>query len=143
MNAPFYEREIPSSLDGLSATIGSAVAALIEREWIDPKNEFCAHLCLEEALVNAIQHGNKSDKDLRVRLEMREDDDCCRIFVYDEGQGFSPQAVPEPKVDQPRGRGLCLIKHFMDHVEFHGAQRCLEMVFRRKTMAKGGLAPHE
>lgn len=141
MNTPFYVREIPSTLDGLPAIITSALDALTKRGWIEAGNHFCAHLCLEEALVNAIRHGNKCDTCRNVRLEIHEDDDRCRILVYDEGEGFCPDDVPLPSVSQAGGRGLCLIKHFMDHVEFHDRERCLEMAFQRKSASKGGPTP--
>jgi serine/threonine-protein kinase RsbW len=132
---PFYTLQIPSSLEGLASTIGGALNALRDRGWIDESSKFQAHLCLEEALVNAIQHGNQCDSSRQVRLEMWEDGECCRILVFDEGPGFQTEDVPEPTTDQARGRGLCLIKHFMDHVEFHNARHCLEMIFNKGRLA--------
>lgn len=117
-------------------SIHSALGALREHGWIDETTRNSAHLCLEEALVNAIQHGNESDISRSVRLEMWEDGDRCRILVFDEGPGFHTTDVPKPTIEQARGRGLCLIKHFMDHVEFHCAKHCLEMVFGRKSLSR-------
>src|SRR5690606_15786274 len=93
---------------------------------------------LEEALVNAIHHGNRGDNDLLVRVEIHEGDCDCRIRVYDKGHGFCPGSVPEPEADTtPGGRGLCLIKHFMDDVQYCPDEQCFEMTFSKKDGCKG------
>jgi anti-sigma regulatory factor (Ser/Thr protein kinase) len=69
---------------------------------------------------------------------MAEEGDTCRISIRDEGQGFCCDKIAVPDCRHKGGRGLCLIKHFMDHVEFDPARRSFEMAFRRKTLSKGG-----
>jgi len=53
--------------------------------------------------------------------------------VRDEGEGFNAEDIELPDCEQLGGRGICLIRHFMDHVEFNEAEHCLEMRFSRKA----------
>lgn len=134
----FFKRKFPSTFEDMSNVLRSALSALSERDLIAPGEEFYARLCLEEALVNAIQHGNHGDRARHVCLVMSEEDDTCRISIQDEGDGFRTEDISVPECTRKGGRGLCLIKHFMDHVEFDRARNCFEMAFRRKTLSKGG-----
>lgn len=134
----FFKRRFPSTFEDMSSVLRSALAALTERDLIAPGEEFYARLCLEEALVNAIQHGNHGDRARHVSLEMSEEDDTCCISVCDEGNGFCTEDISIPDCSRKGGRGLCLIKHFMDHVAFDRSRNCFEMAFRRKTLSKGG-----
>lgn len=132
MRKPFYECEIPSDFQAMMDLINAGILALRKRGWIDEGREPATRLCLEEALVNAIRHGNQSDARRKVRLVMEEEcDGCCRIKVEDEGCGFQPETIAEPATDQLGGRGLCLIRHFMDKVTYNRDRRCLEMCLSR------------
>ncbi|MDX9975840.1 MAG: ATP-binding protein [FCB group bacterium] len=133
----FFKEEFPSTYEAMSSTLAQALNALITRKWIGPEQEFYARLCLEEALVNAIEHGNCGDRERRVGLEMAEDGDTCVIAVWDEGQGFCCDGIRVPDCTHKGGRGLCLIKHFMDRIEFDPVSRRFEMAFRRNSLSKG------
>lgn len=112
--------------------LGQALAALSERRWIGAGQEFFARLCLEEGMVNAVTHGNRCDCGRRVRLEMAEEGEMCHISIFDEGPGFNPDRVAPPDTVKSGGRGLCLIKHYMENVRFDEAGNCLEMWLRRR-----------
>ena len=85
-----------------------------ERDVID------VHQALEEALVNAIKHGNQCDDRKQLRISFCVDEDCFQICIEDEGSGFDPDAVPSPltteRLETPCGRGLLMMKHFMSEV---------------------------
>lgn len=88
------------------------------------EQEICGvHLALEEAIVNAIRHGNGSDPEKQVCVACCLAVDRLWLEVIDEGPGFNPQAVPDPRdpenLDIPSGRGLLLMRHFMSRVEYH------------------------
>ncbi len=139
MNRPFYSITIPSNLEVMPEAVGGAVASLAEHGWIEGEEEFYARLCLEEALVNAITHANREDPGRSVQLQLYDEGAECRIEVRDEGQGeFWPEAVPEPDLAQLRGRGLKLIKHFMNQVAYSQEDRVLTMKFRHKAFTNGG-----
>ena len=141
MVSPFFQEEFPSSLDAMGEALMRALASLQDGDWIEPDQAFYARLCLEEALLNAIMHGNRWDATRRVRLEMFGEGDICRIRVKDEGPGFSPDAVALPESDQEGGRGICLIRYCMEEVHFDPVERCLEMKMRRKGLCRGGVRP--
>ncbi len=136
---PFFTEEFPSSLEAMGDALQRALASLEAGGWIDENQTFYARLCLEEALVNAIMHGNQADEARKVRLEMCQDGDRCHIRVSDEGVGFSVDNVHLPGCDEEGGRGICLIQYCMDEIRFDREKNCLEMTFHRKGLCcKGG-----
>ena len=92
---------------------------------------FGVRLAVEEAVINAIKHGNKMDKTKNVTVTYSIDDKECVISVTDEGEGFNPAAVPDPTADEnlelPHGRGLMLIRAYMDEVKFNEKGNCVTM----------------
>jgi serine/threonine-protein kinase RsbW len=92
---------------------------------------FAIKLAVEEALVNAIKHGNQLDPEKKVRVGYSVDDERFRISISDEGPGFNPADVPDPtdeiNCDRPCGRGVFLIKNFMTTVEYHGCGNTIVM----------------
>ena len=57
---------------------------------------FSVKLALEEALVNAIKHGNQLDPDKRVAVSYQVTCERFDIRIVDEGSGFNPEDVPDP-----------------------------------------------
>lgn len=90
---------------------------------VNSEDIFDIRLCVEEAVRNAIVHGNRSDKKRRVTVSYRLDNDAINIEIEDEGKGFDHKAVPDPTKDENimknSGRGVYIIKKLMDKVEFN------------------------
>jgi serine/threonine-protein kinase RsbW len=86
------------------------------------KEIFGIRLALEEALVNAIKHGNNLDKSKKVHISYGVVPERFDIRIRDEGPGFDPQDVPDPtafeNLERPCGRGLMLMRHYMNEVWF-------------------------
>ncbi|MFH1681766.1 MAG: ATP-binding protein [Candidatus Eisenbacteria bacterium] len=115
------ELVIPSMLEYLS--LANAVA-----------EEFCDRLGVErelkdaigssviEACTNAIEHGNKSDKEKRVHILFRSKPERLEIEVADQGEGFNPDSVADPRSPEnlmrERGRGIFILRTLMDEVRF-------------------------
>jgi serine/threonine-protein kinase RsbW len=97
------------------------VAAMAERMYSDD-DIFAVHVALEEALLNAIQHGNQDDPLRSVHVRFRVWRETVVLEVQDEGEGFDPLAVPDPHAAENRerisGRALMLMRHYMDWVRF-------------------------
>ena len=97
------------------------------------RDQFYIKIALEEALVNAVKHGNRLDPAKCVRLRYVITADRFEAHIADEGCGFDPANVPDPcapeNLERPSGRGLLLIRKFMTTVEYHGRGN-------RMTMAK-------
>ena len=91
-------------------------------------------IALDEAIVNAIKHGNKCDPRKAVHIVAEFSADGVRFIVADEGAGFELEKVPDPtepcRLLEPSGRGLLLINHIMDEVRFNQCGNRLEM-FKR------------
>jgi serine/threonine-protein kinase RsbW len=93
---------------------------------------FAVHLALEEAFINAIKHGNKMNPDKKVKIDYSVDSDKVEILMTDEGGGFDPNSVPDPRSGEnlykTEGRGLLLINSYMDVVEFNEQGNRVHMV---------------
>jgi serine/threonine-protein kinase RsbW len=80
-------------------------------------------LALEEAIVNAIKHGNGMDPAKYVKVCCEIDAGRAVVVIEDEGTGFSPTDVPDPtteeNLEKPGGRGIMLMKAFMTNVEYN------------------------
>lgn len=92
---------------------------------------FAIKLSLEEALVNAIKHGNQLDPDKQVVVSFQVTCERFDIRIVDEGPGFNPEEVPDPtdpaNIERPCGRGLLLIRGFMTDVQYHGRGNVVTM----------------
>jgi serine/threonine-protein kinase RsbW len=97
-------------------------------------------LALDEALSNAIVHGNRRDLRKRVEVEGSIDAGVLRLKVRDEGDGFRRDAARNPVQPEnlmaPSGRGLFLIESVMDEVRFTQDGRCIEMQKRARPEAR-------
>ncbi len=93
---------------------------------------FAVHLALEEAFVNAVKHGNKGDIGKMVKLEYTINAEKVEIRIVDQGQGFDPTQVPDPRCDgnifKPSGRGVLLIQAYMDEVDYNETGNAVRMV---------------
>jgi serine/threonine-protein kinase RsbW len=90
---------------------------------------------MEEGLNNAIRHGNALDPHKRVHLKYEVRPDQIIIEIADQGAGFDPQGVPDPTADEnlekPNGRGIMLMRAYMDEVRFSRDGTHLRMVKRK------------
>jgi serine/threonine-protein kinase RsbW len=89
---------------------------------------FAIKIAVEEALVNAIKHGNKLDPGKHVIIEAAISPRQAEISIEDEGPGFDRGLVPDPLADEnlekPSGRGILLIESYMNQVKWdHGGRR--------------------
>jgi serine/threonine-protein kinase RsbW len=116
------EEKIPSDTNEARRVLDELLSELSGREWAE-EDTFGVHLAVEEALMNAIKHGNQRDPEKKVSVETKVSEDRLRIEVEDEGPGFDPDDVPDPTLEEnlelPSGRGLMLMRTFMSRVEFN------------------------
>ncbi|WP_164100990.1 ATP-binding protein [Candidatus Laterigemmans baculatus] len=128
------ERTIPSETAIGSELVSGLLAAMQEYAW--PAAElFHVQLAYEEAIVNAIRHGNEfaADKTVQVRLSCTADE--VRIEIADMGPGFDPDSLPDPRAEDrlevPGGRGVMLIHELMSEVTYHPPGNRVTMIKRR------------
>ncbi|HUU20626.1 MAG TPA: ATP-binding protein [Sedimentisphaerales bacterium] len=118
----------PSAIEKVCEQILSKLKA----NGFDKDDIFAVHLALEEAFLNAVKHGNKMDPTKEVKIDYSVGLDKIEISVTDEGEGFEPEAVADPRYGEslykPGGRGLLLINSYMDMVKFTEQGNGLYMV---------------
>ncbi len=104
----------------------------VKRQGFNTNSLFATRLALEEALVNAIKHGNKLDPKKKVIVEARVSRDRVEIEVEDEGAGFVRTSVPDPTEEDNlckcSGRGILLIEAYMNSVNWSRGGRRVRMV---------------
>ena len=135
--------------------IDSTSAALEEvRQWLLSQlkgyqycddDVFAVHLAFEEAFYNAIKHGNKMDPHKKVQIDCVIGSDQIEISMSDAGCGFDPNAVPVCRTGdnlyKTEGRGILLMRSYMDVVEFNHDGNSVHMVrYRHKAKDKASQA---
>jgi serine/threonine-protein kinase RsbW len=109
--------------------------------WVD--------ISVREAVANAIKHGNRQASDKRVQVDFAESEGEVVIQIRDEGEGFDPEAVPNPldppNIDKTSGRGIFFMKKFMDGIEYGSGPDGGTVVTLRKRLASPpqGTAPEQ
>jgi len=90
-------------------------------------------VAVTESVNNAIVHGNKGDKTKNVILAAECQDNHLKFIIEDEGPGFNYDSLPDPtapeNLDKIGGRGIFLMKHLSDLVEFKNEGRTVELSF--------------
>lgn len=113
---------IPSETGAGRRVLNEVVGQLQARRW-GRRDIFGVELAMEEALVNAVCHGNRLDPNKQVRVGCRISPQMVRIQVTDEGEGFDPAKLPDPtdpeRLQAPGGRGVMLMKAFMSRVRYN------------------------
>ncbi len=91
------------------------------------RDMFAVRLCFEAAFVNAAVHGNRQDASKDIIVEWMVSDRHVAVSVTDEGNGFDANSLPDPTEGENRlldhGRGVYLIRQYMDRVSFSNAGR--------------------
>ena len=98
---------------------------------------FAVQLALEEALANAVKHGNRNDAAKSITIRYAVNEEKAVVVVRDEGGGFLPEDVPDctspDRLPLPNGRGIMLIRAYMDEVCFRDRGREVYFVKRRTS----------
>jgi serine/threonine-protein kinase RsbW len=90
-------------------------------------------IAVTEAVNNAIKHGNSNDRSKNVSLSLSLEDTMIKFTIKDEGTGFNYGNLPDPtspeNIEKPGGRGIFLMRHLSDEVEFREDGRVVELSF--------------
>lgn len=112
---------ISGSLDELSKVHEWAKSQLMRISMSEPERHNVL-LALSEAASNAIRHGCKEDPDRKIEIAMTEDDLGLTISIKDDGEGFTPDEIPDPtegaNLLRAGGRGIYLLKALSSEVQF-------------------------
>jgi serine/threonine-protein kinase RsbW len=128
--------EIPELLDTVVAVL--TAAGFSRDESLETR------LALEEALCNALQHGNRGDPSKRAWLRYRLEGEWFLAEVEDQGEGFDPAGIRNPvapeNVGRPCGRGLLLMSHATTWLRFNARGNRVRMGKRRSAGGSGASA---
>lgn len=124
--------QIPSIIDNIRM-IESFIDNAKERFHLDDDIYGNIMIAVTEAVNNAIKHGNRGDLDKNVSLSLILNDNLLKFIVRDEGNGFDYHHLPDPtapeNLEKLGGRGIFLMKHLADEVDFKKDGSIVELSF--------------
>jgi len=128
---------IPSEIK-LVDLVHSAAEKMAEVAGFDADEGLNVGLAVREAVINAMVHGNRLDPALKVHVTFTANGEGLTAKVRDCGEGFDPREMPDPTTDpnllRTSGRGLLLMRAFVDGVAFRRrGDRGMEITLTKKT----------
>lgn len=132
-----HDQHLESTLASVDASeeIAKAVAA---RLGFDEEGVYHIGYAVREAVVNAVVHGNLYSANKQVHLVMERAGSWLQVIVEDEGQGFEEASQADPLAEEnllsQSGRGILIIRAFMDEVEIGSAPGGGTRIVMRKSL---------
>jgi serine/threonine-protein kinase RsbW len=127
-----FKIQIPSLMENIRI-VESFIDNIKDKHHIDDDIYGNIMIAVTEAVNNAIKHGNHEDDKKIVFLSMKIDETRIRFDIQDQGQGFDHTVLQDPtapeNIDKPGGRGIFLMKHLCDEVNFAEKGCKVELVF--------------
>jgi serine/threonine-protein kinase RsbW len=112
---------LKSTMESVAA-VEAAAERLAAEAGLDEDGQFHVAMAAREAAVNAVLHGNEYDPAKQMTVSFENTGEALVIKVADQGKGLDPETLPDPlaKANLLRGtgRGIFLIRSFMDEVHF-------------------------
>lgn len=125
---------IPSDLRA-ARDVEESILQQVEAMGYPRECTFAIRLALEEALVNAHRHGNCCDCNRHITISYDIDPRRAVVRIADEGRGFDPGAVPDPtspeRLSLPNGRGLMLMRSYLDELLYNDRGNVVQLVKER------------
>ena len=110
---------LDSTLESVNTAEETAMKMASKAGFPDDESHQIA-MSVREAAVNAVLHGNAYDPQKKMRMSIEQTNDSFIVSIADEGKGLKPEDVPDPlqqeNILKQSGRGIFLIKSFMDEV---------------------------
>jgi serine/threonine-protein kinase RsbW len=112
-------RTVKGTREAFDEIQDNVLARMIDFQYTET-DLFSVRVAIEEALANALLHGHQGDKGLEIEVSWKVDGTSVEISVKDQGRGYDPNMVPDPTADEnltlPSGRGVAMMRSFMDEV---------------------------
>lgn len=117
-----YEKEIASDPDLLPELEEFIIELAIKSNLRDDKLNSLA-LSFSEAASNSMVHGNKLDKNKKVKITVHVTENKMTVIIKDEGKGFNINTVPDPtkpeNILKDSGRGIHIMRSFLDDIQYN------------------------
>ena len=134
-NSIHRSMEIPSKAS-MAEELCTGLLATVKTFNYTEEEIFAIHLATEEAFVNAVNHGNEGDQEKKIKFDYEITPDKVEISITDQGTGFEPDAIPDPRKEEnlykTGGRGVLLLRAYMDVVEYNENGNSVRMIKYRK-----------
>ncbi len=131
------ELSVPTQLSFKTPMVYRMVKELTEAECLPWTGSHRAELCFDEAVANAMLHGNNLDPNKKVRALLFADETNWGAIIEDEGAGFGPEDLPDPDSEdfifREVGRGIMLIESYVDDVKYNPQENRFMIVRKRQT----------
>jgi serine/threonine-protein kinase RsbW len=119
--------------------VQTAILEEVARRGFNSQSTFAIKLALEEAMINAVKHGNKLNPSKTVKIEAKISPTVAEIVIEDQGPGFDRSSVPDPtkeeNLEKCSGRGILLMESYMNSVSWSKNGRRVKMVKKNETDA--------
>ncbi|MCX5660050.1 MAG: anti-sigma factor antagonist [Planctomycetota bacterium] len=136
------DMSIESNLSLKTALVFRIVKLLQSKGCLPAYGHHMAEVCLEEALVNAIVHGNKADASKKIRVIVFADEARFGVIVEDQGKGFTARDIPDSESPdaalREHGRGIMLMTHYMGEVKYTSRGNRLRLVRQKQISPDPG-----
>lgn len=135
MNATRVSYTLDSSLESVNKAEDTATE-FATKSGFDPEEVQRISMAVREATVNAVLHGNAYDPRKKVHIAFETAGDALTVTVRDEGKGLDQEEIPDPLAPEnllkQSGRGIFLIRAFMDEVRFRNMEPGTEVTLIKK-----------
>jgi serine/threonine-protein kinase RsbW len=138
MNATRVSYTLESSLESVNKA-EQAARELAVKTGFDEEEVDRIAMSVREATVNAVLHGNQYDPKKRVTVAFEVTPESLTVAIRDEGKGLDPGGIPDPLAPEnllkQSGRGIFLIRAFMDEVRFRSMDPGTEITLIKRVRA--------
>ena len=128
-----YTLQLPSTQESITQ-LEALIENIADKYHVSEDTFANMMTCLNEALINAIKHGNKLDPGKKVIVNAEADPKRIVWTITDEGPGFDYNDLPDPtapeNIENLTGRGVFIIKHLADQCIFNAAGNEVELHFK-------------
>ncbi len=126
-----YKKKYPSNPELLPEIEDYILDTLSEIEFTEEKQNNM-ELAVAEASANSILHGNKCDINKDVTIKISVSEEKITISFQDEGEGFDPEAVPDPtkpeNILRGSGRGIHIMRSLVDDLKYIFRENSTELI---------------
>ncbi len=113
--------QLTSTMESV-AEVEATAERLTQEAGMDEDEAFKVVMAVREAAVNAVLHGNGYDPGKKIQASFENTGSALIITIADEGEGLDPDTLPDPlapeNILRGTGRGIFLIRSFLDEVHF-------------------------